>query len=158
MPLGILTSASLSFHREEGKNLNAEPPQSKDGRERNRRCTGGLPGNTEGSRTHGPSKLTGHACVLLIHPKTPQANTQSVVCLLHVNRLHQGAGKVHQSSTVHTLQHLARRETKHSFRFSCQLFKTQPCTCQSPSAEIARENLMAGEVRYTHMLQGSEGL
>lgn len=115
MPLEVLNSASLSFHREEGINLNADPPQRKDGTKRNRRCTGGLPGNTEGSRTHGPSKLMGHACTLLTHPETPQANAQSMAHLLHVNRLHQGAGKVLatslQQSTVFNILHEERQNT-----------------------------------------------
>ena len=51
----VLYSASLSFNREEGQNLNADPPWRKYGTERNKRCISSLTGNTEGSRTHGSS-------------------------------------------------------------------------------------------------------
>lgn len=57
----------------------------------------------------------GHACALLTHPETPQANAQSMAHLLHVNRLHQGAGKVLatslQQSTVFNISHEERQNT-----------------------------------------------
>jgi len=105
----VLYSASLSFHREEGQNLNAGPPRRKDGTERNKRCIGSFTGNTEGSRTQGSSKVMGHACALLTNPEMPQA--QSMVCVLHGNRLwphclHQGSAKA-LATSFYSLQQLA---------------------------------------------------
>lgn len=104
--------------------------------------------------------LDDRTCLCTPHPpKNTTANVQTMVCSLHVNRLHQGTGEVLatslQQSMVFNILHEEKQNIASGLAAS-YLRKSHPC--KSHTIEVAGENLTVGEVTYTHVLQGSEGL